>query len=102
MPAPTALLQPTKVPEATPAPSPEQEDELILDVQDSTLAEPAAILPPSNPEDVEMAVDEEGRPRFAPGKDVVCQAPGAGTAKRVGGDMFNKYGWPNIGPCSPS
>ncbi|KAK4215307.1 hypothetical protein QBC37DRAFT_419365 [Rhypophila decipiens] len=70
MPAPTALLQPTKVPEAAAAPTPDQEDELILDVHDSNLPETTAALPPSDPEDVEMAVDEEGRPRFAPGKDI--------------------------------
>lgn len=71
MPAPTALLQPTPAPEAVPAPAPENE-ELVLDMQDSTLAEPSAATPPTNAEDTEMAVDEEGRPRFAPGKDVVC------------------------------
>ncbi|KAL2258569.1 hypothetical protein VTK26DRAFT_8082 [Humicola hyalothermophila] len=70
MPAPTALLQkPDPAPEAAPAPAPENE-ELVLDMQDSTLAEPAAPAPPTNAEDTEMAVDEEGRPRFAPGKDV--------------------------------
>lgn len=72
MPAPTALLQPTAAIEAVPVPSPEQEDELILDVQDNNLTDATAILTPSNSEDVEMAVDEEGRPRFAPGKDIVC------------------------------
>lgn len=71
MPAPTALLQPTKVPEAVTAPSPDQDDDLILDIQDNNLTEPTTILPPSNPEDADMAVDEEGRPRFAPGKDIV-------------------------------
>jgi RNA-binding protein PNO1 len=71
MPAPTALLQPTTVPEAVPLPSADQDDEVLLDVQDTDLTDPSAALPPSNDEDTEMVVDEEGRPRFAPGKDVV-------------------------------
>ncbi|KAK0666473.1 hypothetical protein QBC41DRAFT_325676 [Cercophora samala] len=72
MPAPTALLQPTAALENTAVPiQTEQEDELILDVQDAAgLTDPAAAAPPPNGEDNEMVVDEEGRPRFAPGKDV--------------------------------
>ncbi|KAK3318025.1 hypothetical protein B0H66DRAFT_555998 [Apodospora peruviana] len=70
MPAPTALLQPTMVPEAVPLRTQEQDDELLLDVQDANLTDATAILPQSISEDTEMAVDEEGRPRFAPSKDV--------------------------------
>ncbi|KAK3352817.1 hypothetical protein B0T25DRAFT_542851 [Lasiosphaeria hispida] len=74
MPAPTALLKPTAAPETVPLPAAEKEDELILDVQESDFADPSTALPPAFPEDtemaVEMAVDEEGRPKFAPGKDV--------------------------------
>jgi RNA-binding protein PNO1 len=71
MPAPTALQQPIAAPEAALVPV-ETGDELLLDMQDSNLAEPSAAAPPVTSEDTEMAVDEEGRPRFAPGKDVVC------------------------------
>ena len=72
MPAPTALVKPTEAPEAITAPIQTQDDdELILGVPDSTLEEASAAQPPADPQDVEMAVDEEGRPKFAPGKDVV-------------------------------
>jgi len=54
-----------------PAPGP-ADDELILDMQESDFADPSTGLPPAaEAEDTEMAVDEEGRPRFAPGKDIV-------------------------------
>ncbi|KAK3389499.1 hypothetical protein B0H63DRAFT_463791 [Podospora didyma] len=68
MPVPTALLKPT--PESIPLPPPahDQDDELLLDVQDSAMAEVAPA--PEFADDTEMAVDEEGRPRFAPGKAV--------------------------------
>lgn len=71
MPAPTARLQPIEAPENTAIPvSAEQEDELLLDVQDAAnLTDPSAAAPPQN-DDTEMVVDEEGRPRFAPGKDI--------------------------------
>ncbi|KAK0642007.1 hypothetical protein B0T16DRAFT_420870 [Cercophora newfieldiana] len=71
MPAPTALLKPTEAPETTPVPAPEQaDDELILDIQQSDFADPSAVMTPVESEDTEMAVDEEGRPKFAPGKDI--------------------------------
>ncbi|KAK4130073.1 hypothetical protein BT67DRAFT_446038 [Trichocladium antarcticum] len=70
MPAPTALQQPIAAPEAALVSAPGTEDELLLDMQDTNLAEPSAAAPPAISEDTEMAVDEEGRPRFAPGKDV--------------------------------
>ncbi|KAK1759164.1 Pre-rRNA-processing protein PNO1 [Echria macrotheca] len=71
MPAPTALLKPTAAPESVPLPAPEQEDAELLDVQQSDFATPSAPgQPETDPEDTDMAVDEEGRPRFAPGKDV--------------------------------
>ncbi|KAK4166740.1 hypothetical protein QBC43DRAFT_313234 [Cladorrhinum sp. PSN259] len=71
MPAPTArLLQPTdQAPETFNVPVvAEQDDELLLDVQDVNPTELSA--PPPASDDTEMVVDEEGRPRFAPGKDV--------------------------------
>ncbi|KAK4241961.1 hypothetical protein C8A03DRAFT_40669 [Achaetomium macrosporum] len=70
MPAPTALLQPNPAPETVPAPAPEQEDELLVDMQESNVAQPSAVAPPTTTEDTDMAIDEEGRPRFAPGNDV--------------------------------
>ncbi|KAK3399866.1 hypothetical protein B0T20DRAFT_171380 [Sordaria brevicollis] len=71
MPAPTALRQPVEAPTAQIPIQTEQEDELILDVNEAaTITDPAAAAPPSNDNDVQMAVDEEGRPRFAPGQDV--------------------------------
>lgn len=71
MPAPTALLQPAAVPEAALVPVPEQEDELLVDMQDANTVDPTAIAPPTTAEETDMVVDEEGRPRFAPGKDIV-------------------------------
>ncbi|KAK4459027.1 hypothetical protein QBC42DRAFT_275308 [Cladorrhinum samala] len=71
MPAPTRLLQPTEGAENVSVPVvAEQDDELLLDIQDVNPADPNAIAPPPTSEDTEMVVDEEGRPRFAPGKDV--------------------------------
>ncbi|KAK4041387.1 hypothetical protein C8A01DRAFT_34585 [Parachaetomium inaequale] len=70
MPAPTALVQPAAAPEAALVPAPEQDDELLVDMQDANTVEPSAVAPPTTAEDTDMAIDEEGRPRFAPGKDV--------------------------------
>ncbi|KAK4121712.1 hypothetical protein N657DRAFT_647906 [Parathielavia appendiculata] len=70
MPAPTSLIQPPPAPEAVLLPAPEQEDELLVDMQEASTTKPSAVAPPTTEEDAEMAIDEEGRPRFAPGKDV--------------------------------
>ncbi|KAK3990999.1 hypothetical protein QBC44DRAFT_324017 [Cladorrhinum sp. PSN332] len=72
MPAPTRLLQTTdQAPEAVNVPVvAEDDDELLLDVQDVNPAEISAVAPPPASEDTEMVVDEEGRPRFAPGQNV--------------------------------
>ena len=72
MPAPTALVQPVAAPETALVAAPEQEDQLLLDIQDANAVDPSAVAPPTTGEDTDMVVDEEGRPRFAPGKDVVC------------------------------
>jgi hypothetical protein len=72
MPAPTALVQPIAAPEAA-LPALEQEDELLVDMQEANTAEPSAAAPPTAADDTDMAIDEEGRPRFAPGKDIVCR-----------------------------
>ena len=68
MPAPTALLQAAQEPAVAALPE-HDDDELILDVNETNLTDATAILPPAD--DNEMQVDEEGRPRFAPGKDIV-------------------------------
>ncbi|KAL2159441.1 hypothetical protein VTH06DRAFT_2446 [Thermothelomyces fergusii] len=70
MPAPTALAQPAAAPEPVAVPAVEQKDELLVDMQEASALEPTAVAPPTNAEDADMAIDEEGRPRFAPGKDV--------------------------------
>ena len=71
MPAPTALLQPAPAPENVPLPAPEDDDELLVDMQEAS-TQATAVAPPAAAEDTtDMAIDEEGRPRFAPGKDVV-------------------------------
>ena len=75
MPAPTALLKPQAVPETFPLPAADQEDEeLIREMGESDFTVPNAEIAPQTSKDTEMAVDEEGRPRFAPGKDVVRRA----------------------------
>ena len=72
MPAPTALAQPIAAPEATPLPAAGHEDELLVDMQEANTTEPTEVAPPATADDTDMAIDEEGRPRFAPGQDVVC------------------------------
>jgi hypothetical protein len=44
-----------------------QDDELLLDAPDATSTE----VQPVAGEDTEMTVDMEGRPRFAPAKNIV-------------------------------
>ncbi|KAA8576315.1 hypothetical protein EYC84_006451 [Monilinia fructicola] len=80
MPAPTALLRrPEELAEGTnaPAPNQNQDDEFLLDVPEATSAELDTILPPAG-DDSEMHIDEEGRPRFAPAKNIdpVTRPPG--------------------------
>lgn len=74
MPAPTALLKPSTEtpPDNVPLPEPEHDEELLLDAPEATLLDPNVIQPPTEElaDAAEMVVDEEGRPRFAPGKDV--------------------------------
>ncbi|TGO28960.1 hypothetical protein BPAE_0020g00050 [Botrytis paeoniae] len=93
MPAPTALLRrPEELAEATnvPAPDqsnqshdavtmciagtvanvvPDQDDEFLLDAPEVTSADLDTILPPAT-DNSEMNIDEEGRPRFAPAKNI--------------------------------
>ncbi|TVY57885.1 Pre-rRNA-processing protein PNO1 [Lachnellula cervina] len=70
MPAPTALLRrPEELAEAAnvPLPTESQDDDLLLDAPDATPTE----IQMAAGEDTEMTVDEEGRPRFAPAKNIV-------------------------------
>jgi RNA-binding protein PNO1 len=74
MPAPTAPLKPSNdLPADTvPLPTPDHDEEVLLDAPEAVPSDPNALQPPSwNSDDAEMVVDEEGRPRFAPGKDTV-------------------------------
>jgi RNA-binding protein PNO1 len=74
MPAPTALLKTSAeaAPANVPLPEPDRDEELLLDASSIVPSDASILQPVSNDaEDTEMVVDEEGRPRFAPGKDVV-------------------------------
>ncbi|KAH7417222.1 hypothetical protein BKA64DRAFT_691586 [Cadophora sp. MPI-SDFR-AT-0126] len=70
MPAPTALLRkPEELAEAASVPLPqEDDDELLLDAPDAEPTDSNEIQPLEG--DTEMHIDEEGRPRFAPSKNV--------------------------------
>ncbi|KAL2267425.1 hypothetical protein VTJ83DRAFT_4702 [Remersonia thermophila] len=72
MPAPTALLQPAPAPDNVAPPAPQaDDDELLVDMHEaSTQANAAAPPPPPAEDTTDMAIDEEGRPKFAPGKDI--------------------------------
>jgi hypothetical protein len=50
----------------------DEDDELLLDAPDALLSESSDLQPIEG--DTEMHIDEEGRPRFAPSKQVVCCA----------------------------
>jgi len=70
MPAPTALLKrPEEVAEAAniPLPTEDQDDELLLDAPDVVPSELNAVQPAEG--DIEMTVDLDGRPRFAPARN---------------------------------
>jgi len=69
MPAPTALLRrPEELAEQASVPLPQDDEELLLDAPPMP-SENTVILPTTN-EDAEMTIDEEGRPRFAPAKNI--------------------------------
>ncbi|KAH8882590.1 eukaryotic type KH-domain (KH-domain type I) [Thozetella sp. PMI_491] len=69
MPAPTALLNTAPAPEEVPLPVTDQDDEVLLDAT-AALPQGSVELQPTKTDDTEMIVDEEGRPRFAPARDV--------------------------------
>lgn len=78
MPTPTAILKtPVDAPAAyilLPLPEADQDEQLLLDTSDAVLPNPNAAEPPSaetGDVDVDMVIDEEGRPRFAPAKSIV-------------------------------
>lgn len=50
-------------------------DDFLLDAQDDILGDESAFTPESENGDEAMAIDEEGRPRFAPSKDIVGPCP---------------------------
>lgn len=50
----------------------DNEDEFLLDAPDAVAAEGEIFAPQDDGADETMAIDEEGRPRFAPAKDIVC------------------------------
>lgn len=70
MPAPTALLKPEAEPSAAPIAIADVEDEVLID-SSLVLPEGSIELQPTMNEDTDMVIDEEGRPRFAPAKDIV-------------------------------
>ncbi|KAJ4151351.1 hypothetical protein LMH87_012055 [Akanthomyces muscarius] len=72
MPAPTALKQADETPLPIEATVVEQEggDEFILDASEAVTGEGEFMAPQDHDDDESMAVDEEGRPRFAPAKDI--------------------------------
>lgn len=71
MPAPTALKKAEDAPLATDIPLPvaENDEEFLLDAPDALPADANAVVPVEDNEDG-MAIDEEGRPRFAPARDI--------------------------------
>lgn len=50
---------------------PEGGDEFILDASEAVTGEGEFMAPQDHDGDESMAIDEEGRPRFAPAKDIV-------------------------------
>ncbi|KAJ3519467.1 hypothetical protein NM208_g14116 [Fusarium decemcellulare] len=73
MPAPTALKKAEDAPLATdiPLPAAENDEEFLLDAPDPLPADSNAVVPVEEDNEDGMAIDEEGRPRFAPARDIV-------------------------------
>ncbi|KAH7017874.1 hypothetical protein EDB80DRAFT_889022 [Ilyonectria destructans] len=72
MPAPTALKQAEDTPLATSVPLPaDNDEEFLLDAPDALPEDGSAFaVMEEGSSDDGMAIDEEGRPRFAPAKDI--------------------------------
>lgn len=49
----------------------DNDHEFLLDAADVASADAEVIVPEAQDESDSMAIDEEGRPRFAPSKDIV-------------------------------
>ncbi|KAI9748357.1 MAG: pre-rRNA-processing protein pno1 [Lichina confinis] len=77
MPAPTALLKKAdELIEAQAIPLPEDNDIELPDASDEADAVIQTRAPASKPDENEMQIDEEGRPRFAPAKNTKVQQKG--------------------------
>ncbi|KAK7951114.1 Pre-rRNA-processing protein PNO1 [Apiospora aurea] len=72
MPAPTALLQKPVEPAAeAPLPQPDQDEEVLLDASEMNKLDTSAIqLVPVSNNEAQMDVDEEGKPHFAPAREI--------------------------------
>lgn len=51
----------------------DNDQEFLLDAADAAAAEAEVMVPEAADAENSMAIDEEGRPRFAPSKDIVCR-----------------------------
>ncbi|KAF5658335.1 pre-rrna-processing pno1 [Fusarium heterosporum] len=72
MPAPTALKQTEDAPLALDVPLPVEgnDDEFLLDAPDALSTDANVLVPVEESNENGMAIDEEGRPRFAPARDI--------------------------------
>ncbi|KAK8050352.1 pre-rrna-processing pno1 [Apiospora phragmitis] len=72
MPAPTALLQkPVEATAEAPLPQPDQDDEVLPDAAEMNTLDTSTIqLVPVDHNEAQMDVDEEGKPRFAPAREI--------------------------------
>ena len=72
MPAPTALKQAEDAPLALDVPLPVEgnDEEFLLDAPDALPTDADVLVPVEESNENGMAIDEEGRPRFAPARDI--------------------------------
>ncbi|KAF5020262.1 hypothetical protein F66182_7710 [Fusarium sp. NRRL 66182] len=72
MPAPTALKKAEDAPLAVDVPLPveDNDDEFLLDAPDALATDANVLVPVTESNEDSMAIDEEGRPRFAPARDI--------------------------------
>lgn len=115
MPAPTALKKAESTPLAADVPSAAQgrfslfgfaftgilkanshvdnDQEFLLDAADVASADAEVMVPEAQDEDDDMAIDEEGRPRFAPSKDIVRRNTAYWAIKSCVADVYlGSYG----------
>ncbi|KOS21015.1 Pre-rRNA-processing protein PNO1 [Escovopsis weberi] len=102
MPAPTALKKREDIP-----PAPEtsllaqgDEDEFILDATDAAITDAEGAAPQAEAGEETMAIDEEGRPRFAPSKDLNLISRAEGRKIPIPPHRMTplKQAWPSIYP----